>query len=403
MHRTALPSADPWLAPKRRRLPSLRMPDGFLMMVLHAHLPFVRHPEDEHFLEEHWLFEAITETYIPLLNRLEHLVRDGVRTRLTMTWSPPLCEMLSDPMLAARYRDHVGQLLALSEQEVHAKAHSPFAEAALMYRDHLRYCLSVCARFDGNLVRWVRELRDAGVLEPITCGATHGFLPLMLTSEAQRAQIRIACEQLPQAFRLRPARHMAARMRLHPGHRAPAQGCRHPLLLRRHPRHLLRRPAAALRRLRPGLHPVRYRRLRPRPRILALGVVGAVRLPRRSALPRVLPRSRLRRRLQLRARLPPPRRRQAQPRPQVPCHHRQGRAPPQGPLPAGAGVPARDGAWRRFRQLPHRPMPPHRRAHRPAAAGGLALRRRALRPLVVRGHPVHREHLPRRRRGGGTA
>ncbi len=180
------------------------MPDGFLMMVLHAHLPFVRHPEDEHFLEEHWLFEAITETYIPLLNRLEHLVRDGVRTRLTMTWSPPLCEMLSDPMLSSRYRDHVGQLLALAEQEVHAKAHSPFAEAAVMYRDHLRYCLTVHARFDGNLVRWVRELRDAGVLEPITCGATHGFLPLMLTSEAQRAQIRIACDNYRKHFGCAP-------------------------------------------------------------------------------------------------------------------------------------------------------------------------------------------------------
>lgn len=168
------------------------MPEGYLLLVLHAHLPFIRHPEDPHFLEERWLFEAITETYIPLLTRLEHLVRDGVRTRLTMTWSPPLCEMLVDPLLQSRYRLHVARLLELAEQEVHAKAHSPFAEAARMYRDHFRYCLTVLDRFHGNLLTWVRELRDAGVLEPITCGATHGFLPLMLTSEAQRAQIGVA-------------------------------------------------------------------------------------------------------------------------------------------------------------------------------------------------------------------
>ena len=168
------------------------MPEGYLLLVLHAHLPFVRHPEDPHFLEERWLFEAITETYIPLLTRLEHLLRDGVRTRLTMTWSPPLCEMLVDPLLQSRYRLHVARLLELAEQEVHAKAHSPFAEAAAMYRDHFRYCLSVFDRFQGNLLTWVRQLRDAGVLEPITCGATHGFLPLMLSSEAQRAQIAVA-------------------------------------------------------------------------------------------------------------------------------------------------------------------------------------------------------------------
>ena len=39
---------------------------GYLCLVLHTHLPFVRHPEEEYFLEENWLFEAITETYIPV-------------------------------------------------------------------------------------------------------------------------------------------------------------------------------------------------------------------------------------------------------------------------------------------------------------------------------------------------
>ena len=40
---------------------------GYLSIVLHAHLPFIRHPEYPDFLEEDWLFEAMTETYIPLL------------------------------------------------------------------------------------------------------------------------------------------------------------------------------------------------------------------------------------------------------------------------------------------------------------------------------------------------
>ena len=44
---------------------------GHLSLVLHAHLPFVRHPEHERFLEEGWLFEAITEVYVPLLRLLE--------------------------------------------------------------------------------------------------------------------------------------------------------------------------------------------------------------------------------------------------------------------------------------------------------------------------------------------
>ena len=53
---------------------------GFLALVLQAHLPWVRHPEYESFLEEDWLFEAITETYLPLLDTFELLAADGVPT-----------------------------------------------------------------------------------------------------------------------------------------------------------------------------------------------------------------------------------------------------------------------------------------------------------------------------------
>ena len=67
---------------------------GSLALVLHAHLPFVRHPEHDEFFEEDWLFEAISETYIPLLAMMQRLVRDGVPFKLTLGLTPPLCAML---------------------------------------------------------------------------------------------------------------------------------------------------------------------------------------------------------------------------------------------------------------------------------------------------------------------
>ena len=48
-------------------------PRGYLCLVLHAHLPFVRHPEYPDFLEEDWFYEAITETYVPLVDMMERL------------------------------------------------------------------------------------------------------------------------------------------------------------------------------------------------------------------------------------------------------------------------------------------------------------------------------------------
>ncbi len=180
------------------------MAHGYLLLVLHAHLPYVRHPDEDDFLEEDWLFEAITETYIPLLHQMDELQEQGVYTRLTMTWTPSLCEMLVDPLLQKRYIKHITSLLELAEQEVAAKADTPFAEAAVTYQKHFEFCLKKFKEYDGNILLWVREKMEAGLLEPITCGATHGFLPLMQTRQAQRAQIAIACDNYRKHFGRNP-------------------------------------------------------------------------------------------------------------------------------------------------------------------------------------------------------
>ena len=87
------------------------MRKGYLALVLHAHLPFVRHPEYPEFLEEDWLFEAITETYVPLWQVFEGLFRDGVPFRLTMSLTPTLCAMLNDELLRERYLRYLDRRL----------------------------------------------------------------------------------------------------------------------------------------------------------------------------------------------------------------------------------------------------------------------------------------------------
>jgi len=61
------------------------LPKGYLAFVLHAHLPYVRHPEYAFSLEEKWLFEALTETYLPLLAVLEKLHEENIDFRLTLS------------------------------------------------------------------------------------------------------------------------------------------------------------------------------------------------------------------------------------------------------------------------------------------------------------------------------
>ena len=98
-------------------------PLGYLCLVLHAHLPFVRHPEHEDMLEEYWLFEAVTETYIPIIAMMERLTDEGVDFRLTMSVTPPLASMLADDLLQRRYMRHIENLIELAEKEVHRTRH----------------------------------------------------------------------------------------------------------------------------------------------------------------------------------------------------------------------------------------------------------------------------------------
>ena len=111
---------------------------GYLAIVLHAHLPYVRHPEYEDSLEENWLYEAITDTYIPLLMVLESLVRDAVDFRLTLSLTPTLSSMLLDPLLQSRYERRLRSLLELAGKEIVRTRREPELNSlARIYRERL--------------------------------------------------------------------------------------------------------------------------------------------------------------------------------------------------------------------------------------------------------------------------
>ena len=173
------------------------MEKGYLALVLHSHLPYVRHPEYDRFLEEDWLFEAITETYIPLINVFEGLVNDGVDFRITMSLTPTLIAMLTDPQLQHRYVRHLNKLIELSEKEIERTKHQPeFNSLANMYHALFLNARSVFEeKYDRNIVTAFRKFQDLGKVEIITCAATHGFLPLMQNRNAIRAQIKVAVDQ----------------------------------------------------------------------------------------------------------------------------------------------------------------------------------------------------------------
>ncbi len=176
---------------------------GYLALVLHAHLPFVRHPEQDDFLEERWFFEALTETYLPLLQRLQHLANDGIPPRITISFSPTLLAMLADELLRAKYLRHLDRLIELAEKEMwRTRWEPPFHRLALMYHHRFTQARQLYAdACRGDLIQAFGQLADRRQIELMTCGATHGYLPLMDPVRiAVRAQVRVAVESFTQHF-----------------------------------------------------------------------------------------------------------------------------------------------------------------------------------------------------------
>jgi 1,4-alpha-glucan branching enzyme len=182
------------------------MARGFLSIVLHAHLPFVRHPERTDVLEELWLHEAITGTYLPLLQAFEGLVADGVPYRVTVSLSAPLISMMTDDLLKTRYAEHVDKLIELADRERERTRPEPhYNRLAQMYADRFRSLRHTWRCHDGNLVAAFRKLQEAGRVEVITSTATHAFFPLMDRNWAAiRAQVHTAADLYERHFGRRP-------------------------------------------------------------------------------------------------------------------------------------------------------------------------------------------------------
>lgn len=166
----------------------------------------MRHPEHENFLEENWLYEAITETYIPIILLFEKLTQEKIDFRLTITLSPTLTSMLGDPLLQQRYLRHINKLIELAQRETQRLISQPELKGlAEMYLSEFLVARDAFHRYSCNLATAFKNFQDLGKIEIITCGATHAFFPLMdVCRESIRAQVEVAAAHYEKTFGRRP-------------------------------------------------------------------------------------------------------------------------------------------------------------------------------------------------------
>ena len=114
--------------------------------------------------------------------------------------------MLTDDLLKVRYAEHLDKLIELAEKEIERTKPEPhYQRLAHMYHDRFRSLRHTWRCHEGDLVRAFRGLQEAGRVEVITSTATHAFFPLMDRNWANiRAQVHVAADLYERHFGYRP-------------------------------------------------------------------------------------------------------------------------------------------------------------------------------------------------------
>ena len=166
-----------------------------LSLILYGHLPFVRHPEKQLPYQELWLFQSISETYIPLLEVFDHLDRDLIPFRVSISLSPALMHMLSDELLIQRYLDYTDKQIEFGAQELESSSEDKQLHSLIMnfYNRIVGKRLFFTERLEKNILKGFDYYQKKGRLEILATAATHAFLPFYTSyPEAMQAQFELA-------------------------------------------------------------------------------------------------------------------------------------------------------------------------------------------------------------------
>ncbi|MBO8151732.1 MAG: DUF1957 domain-containing protein [Candidatus Marinimicrobia bacterium] len=181
---------------------------GYLAFVLHSHIPYVvNHGEWPHGMD--WLYEAASESYLPLLGEFNSLISDGIKPNVTIGITPVLAEQMSSERFKEGFVNYLKMKIQVAEkdkEEFTRTGRKLLAELARMWVDFYSKELEEFEHvYKRNLVEAFRSLQDDGHIEIITCAATHGYLPLLGKDESVDAQIRIGVETYKRHFGKDPA------------------------------------------------------------------------------------------------------------------------------------------------------------------------------------------------------
>jgi 1,4-alpha-glucan branching enzyme len=181
--------------------------EGFLSLVITAHVPYVR-ATSRHAQGDELLHETIAFGLIPLLNTLCDLRDAGQATPIGIAFSPILLEQLAHPDVGDHFREWMSAWLntradALARWQRQGADHTSY-----LAQFDLEWGRSILASFDqrfhGDLITPLRDL-CADLAEPLAGAATHAYLPLVQHPASLTAQLQVGTAAVARRLGRAPA------------------------------------------------------------------------------------------------------------------------------------------------------------------------------------------------------
>lgn len=155
-----------------------------------------------------WINESSAECYLPILDALDRLLKQDIRPRWTINMTPILSEQLEDPTFKDEFEEY-----CLAKVESAKNDFKRFERegdlrmqglAAMWMRVFSRAHTQFRDRWERSIIGGFRYFQDQGSIEVITCGATHGYMPLLGTDESCQAQIKLGVSNYVKHFGKQP-------------------------------------------------------------------------------------------------------------------------------------------------------------------------------------------------------
>ncbi|MBC8064087.1 MAG: DUF1957 domain-containing protein, partial [Chlorobia bacterium] len=155
-----------------------------------------------------WINESTAECYLPILNALDRLEKEGIRPHWTINVTPILAEQLEDKAFKDEFEDYCQSKIdfAIEDQKLFEKEGPLWMQglAAFWQRQYTRALVEFKHKWGRSVVEGFKYFQDVGSIEVITCGATHGYMPLLGTDESCSAQVKLGVETYKKHFGRQP-------------------------------------------------------------------------------------------------------------------------------------------------------------------------------------------------------